>query len=383
MTAESLAASLGVRRSVVESALAALESEGFVFRGRFTPGLGIEEWCERRLLARIHRYTLDRLRREIEPVSQADYRALPPGLAAGGSRRAGRGAGEPARPGGAARRVRGGGGRLGGGDPAGADEGVRPRRGWTPCASRAASSGAGPSARTEAARGGRPVRATPIALLCAGRTCPFWREIAPRALNPGRARPLADARAVYELLRTRGASFFGDIAHGAGLLHTQLEMALAELVAWGLVTSDSFTGLRALLVPGAQAAARGPLGPARDLASRSSAWRTPAAGRCCIVERPWSRRVSRADAVGDRRVDAAAPLRRGLPPAPGAGDPAAPLAGRTATGAGSTDEVRVLDVDVLKHHTPDAPRSITTANDGSAYPLGTKRHNGIWSRSEA
>ena len=47
----------------------------------------------------------------------------------------------------------------------------------------------------------------------------------------------------------RGASFFGEIAAAAGLLHTQLEEALAELVAWGLVTADSFTGLRALLVP--------------------------------------------------------------------------------------------------------------------------------------
>jgi len=54
-------------------ALAALEGEGFVLRGRFSPGLGETEWCERRLLARIHRATLDRLRREIEPVAQADF----------------------------------------------------------------------------------------------------------------------------------------------------------------------------------------------------------------------------------------------------------------------------------------------------------------------
>jgi ATP-dependent helicase Lhr and Lhr-like helicase len=73
VTAEGLAASLGVRRSAVEIALAALESEGYVFRGRFTPGMDGEEWCERRLLARVHRYTLDRLRREIEPVSQVDF----------------------------------------------------------------------------------------------------------------------------------------------------------------------------------------------------------------------------------------------------------------------------------------------------------------------
>src|SRR5262249_22527687 len=57
------------------------------------------------------------------------------------------------------------------------------------------------------------------------------------------------ARAVYDVLARRGASFFGEIATGAGLLHTQVEEALSELVAWGLATADSFTGLRALLVP--------------------------------------------------------------------------------------------------------------------------------------
>src|SRR5207253_721463 len=57
----------------VDFALGALEHEGFVLRGRFTPGVAELEWCERRLLARIHRYTLDRLRQEIEPVTAADF----------------------------------------------------------------------------------------------------------------------------------------------------------------------------------------------------------------------------------------------------------------------------------------------------------------------
>ena len=61
----------------VEAALIALESEGVVLRGRFSPREGDApaelEWCERRLLARIHRYTLNRLRAEIEPVSPADF----------------------------------------------------------------------------------------------------------------------------------------------------------------------------------------------------------------------------------------------------------------------------------------------------------------------
>ena len=50
-----------------------LEADGVVLRGRFTPGVDGEEWCERRLLARIHRATLGRLRREIDPVSVADF----------------------------------------------------------------------------------------------------------------------------------------------------------------------------------------------------------------------------------------------------------------------------------------------------------------------
>ena len=53
--------------------LLALESEGVVLRGWFSPGGTSEEWCDRRLLARIHRATLQRLRAEIQPVSPADF----------------------------------------------------------------------------------------------------------------------------------------------------------------------------------------------------------------------------------------------------------------------------------------------------------------------
>src|SRR5207237_596345 len=71
-TAEGIAAALGVPPSDVDFALGALEHEGFVLRGQFTPGIAQLEWCDRRLLARIHRYTLDRLRQEIEPVTSQD-----------------------------------------------------------------------------------------------------------------------------------------------------------------------------------------------------------------------------------------------------------------------------------------------------------------------
>ncbi len=57
----------------IDTALLALEREGTVMQGRFTPGTAETEWCERYLLARIHRYTINRLRREIEPVEPRDF----------------------------------------------------------------------------------------------------------------------------------------------------------------------------------------------------------------------------------------------------------------------------------------------------------------------
>ena len=74
-TVPALAARLGLSERRVEAAMLALEANGTVLRGRFTPGQGnaTEEWCERGLLARIHRLTIGRLRREIEPVSAADF----------------------------------------------------------------------------------------------------------------------------------------------------------------------------------------------------------------------------------------------------------------------------------------------------------------------
>ena len=252
-TASALAASLGIKRTGAEAALAALEGEGFAMRGRFTPGLPKEseiEWCERRLLARIHRYTLDRLRKEIEPVPQADFvRFLlawqrldpeehaegPESLAAllaqleGFEAAAAAWEGEvlPA--------------RMKEYDPSWLDAlCLAGRWVWGRAAQPPVVNG------TAGARRTGPVRATPIALL--GRqSLRTWREA---GAGPSADRELsADAQSVHDYLLTSGASFFGEIADGAGLLHTQVEVALAELVAWGLVTSDSFTGLRALLVP--------------------------------------------------------------------------------------------------------------------------------------
>jgi ATP-dependent Lhr-like helicase len=358
-TAGELAAMAGLRPAAVEAALAALESEGFALRGHFTPGSGRApgadgnspadgreiEWCERRLLARIHRYTLERLRREIEPVSQADFMRFllswqriagasgAPGVAAGASGAPGVATGDHA-PSPAEAAPQGAGGlqallaqlegfeapaaawegeilpaRLPGYDPLWLDalclagryvwgrltppafagpaghpesSGSSGATGLRATLGHSGSSGSRPStSRTRSRRAG-PVRATPIVLLPRG-GLPLWRQLAPAAspavfagsasaagrgvsapapapaaaVGPATPAPesdgplelSSDAAAVYRWLAAGGASFFDEIAAGARLLHTQLEAALGELVAAGLVTADSFTGLRALLVP--------------------------------------------------------------------------------------------------------------------------------------
>ena len=73
VSAAALAESIGVSTEDANAALLALESDGVVLRGVFTPEARIMEWCDRALLARIHRYTLNRLRAEIAPVTPAEF----------------------------------------------------------------------------------------------------------------------------------------------------------------------------------------------------------------------------------------------------------------------------------------------------------------------
>ncbi|HEY5297204.1 MAG TPA: DEAD/DEAH box helicase [Verrucomicrobiae bacterium] len=73
ITTKSLAEFFQLPVSEIEQALLALEAEGFVLRGKFRPDASETEWCDRRLLARIHRLTINRLRAEIQPVTIADF----------------------------------------------------------------------------------------------------------------------------------------------------------------------------------------------------------------------------------------------------------------------------------------------------------------------
>jgi ATP-dependent Lhr-like helicase len=250
VTETGLGAPLGLAQGAVAGALAALEAEGSILRGRFSPGANDEQWCDRRLLARIHHTTLRRLRAEIEPVAARDFLrflfawqhvseetrlegpdSLPVALAALQAFEAPARAWEteilPA--------------RIAGYQPSWLDaQCLAGRTTWARLSP--------PSGPAERARPAVSIRATPIALLDR-REVPVWMALASRAEA---AQPSPRAQTVLECLTAQGALFFDELTAAARLLRSQVEEALSELVALGLVTSDSFGGLRALLAPSAQ-----------------------------------------------------------------------------------------------------------------------------------
>ena len=250
VSCEELARVAGLDAGEVQGALLALETEGFVVRGRFElePDQTSlpEQWCERRLLARIHRYTLKTLRRSVEPVSISDYMAFlfqwhrldgeapegPDGLRLALARLEGfpipAGAWEsavlPARVS----------GYLGG------DLDLLTSSGewvWFRPSSGGGQGGVG------------PVRSTPVVLV-PRETASYWRA----QEDSGQIQRSGKAGQVEAWLEQQGASFFADMVRGTGLLRTQVEQALQELVAAGRVTSDRFGGLRALVVPASKRA---------------------------------------------------------------------------------------------------------------------------------
>ena len=290
-TAARLARDLGLAPVDVEVALVALEAEGCVLRGRFTEDAASIEWCDRRLLARIHRYTLGRLRREIEPATRAEFmrylfewqRVRPDdrrqgfeALAAVAAELEGFAA------------------------PAAAWEAeILPARiaDFAPemldrlcLAGRASWARPAPPNRETPGRSFGPIRSTPIALL-SRRHAPLWlapvagetkgtteSSTGPGAMAPGRpARPSSGngtgpsaaastgarnaptpgntgapppslspgARNVLSCLCARGASFFDDLLAGTGARAPDAAAALGELITHGLVSADGFAGLRA------------------------------------------------------------------------------------------------------------------------------------------
>ena len=248
VTPASLAERLAVPQDEIDAGLLKLESEGQVMRGRFNPQLPPDEteWCNRRILARIHRLTLGQLRREIEPVTAAQFQRFLlrwQHLIFGS--------------------------RLHGVD--GTLQIIKQLQGyeisaaaWEPdilsrrvahyepelldqlCLSGEvmwARLSPHPAFEDAEPRRVRPTRTAPIAI--------FLRESADWLDDPSRKAPLLShaANEVYAHLTQRGASFFNDLTRATGRLSSEVEDALWELVAAGLVTADGFDNLRSLIDP--------------------------------------------------------------------------------------------------------------------------------------
>ena len=279
VTVPQLASSFSLSANQIERGLARLEGEGFAMQGQFTPGGGdptvregaeqttgtdageppaamralqqmsaYPEWCSRRLLARIHSYTLNRLRKEIEPVSAADFmrflfvwqNVAPEHKLEGAASVVGvldqlegfeapAGSWEseilPA--------------RIGDYDPAWLDAlCLSGKLTWLRLSP--------PKISPEKTSSSSPVRSTPVVLLNR-KNVPTWSKAFP-AREYGNNFS-TNTQTVCDYLKEHGASFFVDIVSGTNLLPSMVEEALGELVFRGLITADSFTGLRALLTP--------------------------------------------------------------------------------------------------------------------------------------
>ena len=263
LTVSRLAWTLALSREDIEIGLARLEGEGQILRGRFSPaGRAPDaegEWCNRRVLARIHRMTLGRLRREIEPVTSADlvrflarWQHVTPGTqlhgtsglrqiikqlqgyevsAAGWERDV------------LARRVAAY-------DPAMLDQlclsgdvmwgRVSPHPAF-------ALDVETPSSEPRAPRRVRPTRVAPVTLMLREDAEWLLPAVAPDVPSPDAlSHP---AREVLDQLHARGASFLGELVQTTGRLPTEVEEGLWELTAAGLVTADGFDNLRALIDP--------------------------------------------------------------------------------------------------------------------------------------
>jgi ATP-dependent Lhr-like helicase len=254
VTVSELGGALGLPAADTEKEMLRLEASGTVLRGRFTDcGSGETEWCDRRLLARIHRLTLGTLRKQIEAVTAAQFMRwlLRWQHVAVGSQVLGeRGTLEVVQqmqgfeaPANAWERqilAR----RIADYDPKVLDQlCLTGAVGWGRVSPH-------PATLELASLGRRRVVPTSVAPITF-----FVREdadwmIAHREAGEAEMRGLsAGAREVMQFLRERGASFFADIVRGTRKLKAEVETALWELVAAGLLTADGFDNLRALIDP--------------------------------------------------------------------------------------------------------------------------------------
>ncbi len=274
ITASQLGELLGLPAAEIEKAMLRMEASGAVLRGQFSDKAsragapapyktGPElEWCERRLLARIHRLTVATLRKQIEPATAAQFmrwlvrwQHVAPGTEVQGERatldvlRQLQGFEIPANA--WERQVLGR--RIANYDPKWLDQlCLTGAVGWGRLSPH-------PATLDDTAAGKRRVIPTSVAPITF-----FVREEADWMTphRPGNStsgsstsdqpetRGLSEvARQVLDFLRQRGASFFADIVRGTGRLKAEVETALWELVAGGLITADGFDNLRSLIDP--------------------------------------------------------------------------------------------------------------------------------------
>jgi ATP-dependent helicase Lhr and Lhr-like helicase len=256
VTARELADVLGLEQKEIDAALLKIEASGAVLRGKFTdPAMAEIEWCGRRLLARIHRLTVGRLRREIEPVTAAQFMSwlfrwqhVAPRTQLASERgllealRQLQGFEAPANAWEHQILAR----RVIGYDPKNLDQlCLSGAVGWgrfSPHPAMLAEAG------EERGRRVTPSSVAPITF--------FVREEADWMAYPRREWAAAEhpclteeARGVLQFLREHGASFFADIVRGTRRLKAEVETALWELVAVGFITADGFDNLRALIDP--------------------------------------------------------------------------------------------------------------------------------------
>jgi ATP-dependent Lhr-like helicase len=284
ITVAELARRVGQKAGRVASGLARLEGEGAVLRGRFRRDVEDEEWCDRRLLARIHRYTLDRLRQEIEPVSAQDFlrfllrwQHIAPGTQLEGKR-------------GLLEAIA----QLQGFEaPAAAWERhllparVRDYRSawldelclsgdvsWARFSVRKANTNGGGPATVAAASS-----ATLISLSRRG-DLP-WLMAGIRNGEEPVAPEAGAGQEILALLQSRGALFYDDIVAGVRRLPTDVERGLWELVAAGLVTADAFQALRSLMAAGRRHAPR-----RQEAASKRRLSAGVPAGRWAVLPSP-------------------------------------------------------------------------------------------------
>jgi ATP-dependent Lhr-like helicase len=255
VTAAALAETLGVSAAEIDKALLRMEAGGAILRGKFTdPGLHETEWCDRRLLARIHRLTVATLRKQIQPVTAAQFmrwllrwQHLAPQSQLQGERatlevlRQLEGFEVPANA--WERQVLSR--RIADYDPKWLDQlCLTGAVGWGRLSPHPAT--------LESCNGDQPNRRRVIPTSVAPITF-FIREqsdwMAPHASLKDAHGLSPVANQIFELLRQRGASFFADIVRATGKLKAEIETGLWELVAAGLVTADGFDNLRALIDP--------------------------------------------------------------------------------------------------------------------------------------